>query len=227
MTEIYRFLASYEGLIYIVLAIGGMFAFRWLWNSWREWQMAIYRLEREFSLRRLNQALAISALIVILFCAEFIVASFITPGLPADVFVSTPTLNLFVTPTGTLSAEMMTQFAAGALPPASNADASGCIPGQLTITSPKAGAQVTGAIELVGTVNIPNFGFYKYEVAPRGSDTWAAISAGRNTVVDGTIGRWDTSALTPGDYQLRIIVTDNQGQSLPACVIPIQVKPAN
>jgi hypothetical protein len=226
MAQVYRFLASYEGLIYIVLAIGGMFTFRWLWSAWRDWQKAVYRLEREFSVQRLNQAIAISSLIVIMFCVEFILASFIIPGLPADYFLSTPTLDLYSTATGTLSPEMMTQnLLAPALP--QNANASGCIPDQLIITSPKPGAEVSGAIELVGTVNIPNFGFYKYEVAPQGGDTWATISAGREAVVNNTIGRWDTSALTPGDYQLRVVVTDNQGQSLPACVIPIQVKPKN
>ena len=226
MVEVYKFLSSYEGLIYIVMAIGGLFAFRWLWNAWREWQMAVYQLEREFSLRRLSQAIAISTLIVILFCAEFFVASFVIPGLPADTFISTPTLDLFATPTGTLSPEMMTQFAA-APPVAVNSNTSGCVPDQLIITSPKPGSEVTGAIDLIGTVNIPNFGFYKYEVAPQGSDTWATISAGRNIVVNEKIGGWDTSALTPGDYQLRVVVTDNQGQSLPACIIPIRILAKN
>jgi hypothetical protein len=227
MAEVYKFLASYEGLIYIVLAIGGLFAARWLWNSWREWQTAVYQLEREFSQRRLSQAIAISVFIVLMFCAEFFLASFVIPGLPAEYFISTPTLDLIATPTGTLSPEMMTQFAAAASPIAVNPDTSGCVPDQLIITSPKSGAEVTGAIELAGTVNIPNFGFYKYEVAPRGSDTWATISAGREVVVSGKIGTWDTSALTPGDYQLRVVATDNQGQSMPACIIPVRVMPKN
>jgi len=226
MAEVYKFLASYEGLIYIILAIGGLFTFRWLWNSWREWQTAVYQLEREFSMRRLSQAIAISALIVLLFCAEFFLASFVIPGLPADFFIPTPTLNLFATPTGTLSAGMMTQFAA-ATPVAANPNTSGCVPDQLIITSPKPGAEVTGAIELTGTVNIPNFGFYKYEVAPQGSDTWATISAGREVIINGKIGTWDTSALTPGDYQLRVVAADNQGQPMPACVIPVRVMPGN
>jgi hypothetical protein len=74
-------------------------------------------------------------------------------------------------------------------------------------------------------VNISNFGFYKYEVAPQGSDTWATISAGRAIVNNGSLGRWDTTALTPGDYQLRLVVTDNQGQALQACVVPVRVVP--
>ncbi|MBI5823428.1 MAG: hypothetical protein HZB18_05320 [Chloroflexi bacterium] len=224
MAEFYKFLASFEALIYIVLAIGGLFSFRWLWRSWREWQVAVYSLEREFSSRRFGRSAVISIFIVILFCVEFFMATFIIPGLPAEVFITTPTLDLISTPTGTLSPEMMTQFSS--LPPqAVSASASGCIPGQIVITFPEAGDEIKGAIELSGTVNIPNFGFYKYEVAPAGSDTWATISAGRTVVNDGSLGRWDATALTPGDYQLRLVVTDNQGLILPACVVPVRIIP--
>lgn len=224
MTEIYKFLASYEVLIYILLAIGGLFAFRWLYRSWREWQTAVYSLERQFSIRRLGQSATISILILILFCSEVFMASFIIPGLPSDVFLGTPTLDFISTPTGTLSAEMLTQFAN--LPPRSTpSNTIGCTPNQIVLTSPKPGEEIKGSIELIGTVNISNFGFYKYEVAPQGSDTWATISAGRAIVVNGSLGRWDTTALTPGDYQLRLVVTDNQGQALEACIVPVRVVP--
>jgi len=222
MSELYRFLASYEALIYILLAIGGLFAFRWLWNSWREWQGAVYKLEREFSMRRVGQSAAASILIVILFCVEFFIASFVIPGLPADVFLSTPTIDLLATPTGTLSAEMMTQFA-GQPSPLPGVNSLGCVPNQVILTSPEPGQEVLGTVDLIGTVNIPSFGFYKYEVAPQGSDTWATISAGREVVINGTIGRWDTTALTPGDYQLRLVVTDNEGKSLSPCIVPVRV----
>jgi hypothetical protein len=224
MIVFYKFLASYEVLIYILLAIGAMFAFRWLWRSWREWQTAVYSLERQFSSRRMGQSAAISILIVILFCFEVFMASFIIPGLPADVFLTTPTLDLISTPTGTLSAEMMTQFANLPLQTAV-ANTSGCTPNQIMITSPQPAEQIKGAIELIGTVNVPNFGFYKYEIAPLGSNTWATISAGRTIVNKGSLGRWDTTALTPGDYQLRLVVTDNQGQELPVCIVPVRIVP--
>lgn len=224
MTEFYKFLASYEVLIYILLAIGGMFAFRWLWRSWREWQTSVYSLERQFSSRRLGQSAAISILIIILFCAEVFMASFVIPGLPSDVFLTTPTLDLISTPTGTLSAEMMTQFA-NIIPQTAVANTSGCTLDQIMITSPQPGEEIKGAIELIGTVDVPNFGFYKYEVAPQGSGTWATISAGRSIVNKGSLGRWDTTAMTPGDYQLRLVVTDNQGQALPVCIVPVRIVP--
>ncbi|RJP55049.1 MAG: hypothetical protein C4557_01980 [Anaerolineaceae bacterium] len=224
MTEFYNFLASFEALIYIVLAIGGMFAFRWLWRSWREWRIAVFSLEREFSARRLGHSIAISALIVILFCAEFFMASFVIPGLPAEFFIATPTLDLISTPTGTLSADVMTQFA-GVVPGTPLANSGGCVPGQVALTFPESGDEIRGAIELTGTVNIANFGFYKYEVAPSGGDVWATIAAGGSVVVNGSLGRWDTTALTPGDYQLRLVVVDNQGVELPACIVPVRVIP--
>jgi len=224
MAEFYKFLASYEALIYILLAIGALFAFRWLWRSWRESQTAVYTMEREFSSRRLGQSAAISILIVVLFCVEFFMATFIIPGLPSEVFLTTPTLDLISTPTGTLSPEMMTQFANAPLQSAA-ANVTGCTPNQIMFTSPEAGAEIKGTVELIGTVDIPNFGFYKYEVARLGSDTWATISADRNPVNNGLLGRWNTTALTPGDYQLRLVVTDNQGKVLPACVVPVRIVP--
>jgi len=224
MIPIYNFLKLYEGLIYILLAIGALFAFRWLWRSWRESQSAVYTMEREFSSRRLGQSAAISTLIVVLFCAEFFTATFIIPGLPSDIFLTTPTLDLISTPTGTLSAEMMTQFA-NFPPQTAIPNVVGCTPNKIMLTSPEAGDEVKGTVELIGTVNIPNFGFYKYEVAQAGSETWATISADRNTVTNGLIGRWNTTALTPGDYQLRLVVTDNQGEVLPACVVPVRIVP--
>ena len=224
MAEFYKFLASYEALIYILLAMGALFAFRWLWRSWRESQTAVYTMEREFSSRRLGQSAAISVLIIVLFCAEFFMATFIIPGLPSEVFLTTPTLDFISTPTGTLSPEMMTQYAN--LPPqAPVANAIGCTPNQIIITSPAAGDEIQGTVELIGTVNVNNFGFYKYEVARLGSDTWATISADRNPVNNGLLGRWNTTALTPGDYQLRLVVTDNQGEVLPACVVPVRIVP--
>lgn len=227
MVAVYRFLSTYEVLIYIILAIGGLFAFRWLWIAWNEWRQAVYNLEREFALRRIGRAVASLTLIFVLFCGELITASFIIPNLPASFFIATPTLDLLATPTGTITSEMATQLALTPQPVPTIGNTSGCIPDKLIITFPKPGTEVQGVIDLQGTVNTPNFGFYKYEVAPLNSDTWATISAGTKVVINSSLGKWDTTTLTPGDYQLRLVVTDNQGQLLPPCIIPIRVTPAS
>jgi hypothetical protein len=225
MAAIYQFLSTYEVLIYIVLAIGGLFAARWLWRSWGEWRRAVYSLEKEFALRRIGRSVASLTLILVLSCGELITASFIVPNLPASFFLATPTLDLFATPTGTISAQLATQIALTPLPVPTTVGGDGCVAGKLVITTPKAGTQISGIVDIQGTANIPNFGFYKYEVAPLNSDAWATISAGRDVVIESSLGKWDTTALNPGDYQLRLVVTDNQGQSLPPCVIPVRVVP--
>ena len=222
METVYRFLASYEGLIYILLALGGLFAFRWLWKSWRELHESVFGLEREFAMRRLSQALAVSLLILVMFFGELFLASFVVPSLPSTDLLATPTMDILNQTEGALSSSPTTLLTA--LPPASDTSStSGCIPEQLIITSPEPGQEVSGSVTLVGTVDIPNFGFYKYEVSPQGTETWATISAGREIVQNGDVGFWDTSTLTPGDYQLRLLVTDSQGQSYPPCVISVRV----
>ncbi len=111
MAIIYQFLSTYEVLIYILLGIGGLFVGRWLWNSWSEWRQAVYSLEKEFALQRMGRAIASLTLILILFCGELAAASFIIPSLPASFFVSTATIDLLATPTGTISAALATEIA--------------------------------------------------------------------------------------------------------------------
>src|SRR5688500_5956601 len=182
MGPLYRTLASYEPLIYIALAIGGLFAFRRMWRSWREWRDSVYGLEREFALRRLGQATAAAFLILALVFVEFFIATFIAPSLPATDILATPTLDLLLTPVGTLSPEQATQAALSPVTQAVPSGMSGCVPDQIMITAPKPGEPVSGTVEITGTANVPNFGFFKYEFAPRGSQNWATISAKRDPV---------------------------------------------
>jgi hypothetical protein len=223
MSAIYQFLSKYEVLIYIVLAIGGLFAFRLLLKAWSEWRKSVYTLEREFALHRMSQAIASVILILFLFFGELTTVSFVIPSLPASFFISTPTIDVLATPTGTISAELATQIALTPRPVPTLGNTSGCVADKLMITSPKPGSQISGSVDLTGTVDIPDFGFYKYEVAPLNTDTWATIAANRKPVDNGSLGQWDTTTLTPGDYQLRLVVINTQGQSLPPCIIPLRV----
>ncbi|GAB4504154.1 MAG: hypothetical protein Fur0043_11470 [Anaerolineales bacterium] len=223
MNAIGRFLAAYEGFIYIVLILGGLFSFRWLWRAWQEWRASVFGLEREFALRRLSQALTISLLIVLAFLAELFLASFITPALPAADVLMTPTLDLLHMQEGALYGAPSS--IALTTPPAASANptVSGCIPDQLALTAPQPEQEVSGKIRLEGTVSMSNLGFYKFEVSPKGEENWTTIFAGTKAVINDEIGGWDTSMLTPGEYEMRLVVTDNRGQSLPPCIVPVRV----
>ena len=225
MAAVYQFLSKYEVLIYIGLAIIGLFFFRWFLKTWNEWRRAVYSLEREFALHRLSQAATWVILILILFFGELATVSFVIPNLPASFFISTPTINVLATPTGTISAELATQIALTPLPVPTLGNSSGCVANELMITSPKPGTEISGSVDLTGTVDIPDFAFYKYEVALLNTDTWTTIAASRQPVDNGPLGqgKWDTSNLAPGDYQLRLVVVNTQGQSLPPCIIPLRI----
>ena len=219
MGPVYRTLANYEPLIYIALAIGGLFAFRRMWRSWREWRDSVYGLEREFALRRLGQATAVALLVLGLLFAEFFIATFIAPSLPASDILATPTLNLLVTPAGTLAPGTT---AVAVTQPVPNG-MSGCVPDQIMINSPEPGEEINGTIKITGTANIPNFAFYKYEVASMGTQNWATIAAKQDPVNNKDLGEWNTLPFTNGDYFLRLVIIDNVGTSLEPCVIAVRV----
>lgn len=219
MGSIFRSLATYSPMIYIVLAIMGLYAFRWMWRTWREWRDAVYSLEREFALNRLGRATAFGFLVLLLFFAEFYVATFIVPSLPATDVMVTPTLDLLATPVGTAPSN-------GVVPletPQVQTGMSGCVPDEIMLTSPEPGDVINGTVTLSGTADISNFGFYKYEIAPVGTSNWTTISAGAKPVKNDELGKWDTTALANGDYFLQLVIIDNVGQTLEPCVISVRV----
>lgn len=223
MGSVYRSLANYESLIYIALAIWGLFVFRNMYQTWREWQDSVFNLEREFALRRLGRITAVALLILGLIFAEFFIATFVAPSLPAADIVTTPTLDLLATSSGTFSPDAATQSVLSPVTQAAPSGMSGCIPDQIMITAPEPGEVVRGTVELIGTANTPNFGFYKYEIAPLGTQNWATISAERVPRKNEALGKWNTLLLTNGEYFLRLVVTNNVGVSLEPCVIAVRV----
>jgi len=219
MGSLYRSLETYSPLIYIILAIMGLYVFRRMWRSWREWRNSVYTLEREFALRRLGGATAFGFLVLLLFFGEFYISTFIVPSLPASEIMVTPTLDLLAEPAGTVSSD-------GTLPletPEIQSGMSGCVPDEIMLTSPQPGEELSGTITLTGTADTPSFGFYKYEIAPLGTTNWVTISAGSKPVVDGELGKWDTTTITNGDYFLQLVILDNVGQTLEPCVIAVRV----
>ncbi len=221
MDALFRFLVQSEVLVYLILAAGATLAARSLWKAWMEWRTAVFGLEKELSFQKVRASGALFILLIMIGLSQFCLVTFIVPFLPATTFRLTPTANLLETPAATFSASDMTAQISS---PIASVGTVGCTPGQIMISSPKSGGEVTGKIILTGTVDVPNFGFFKYEYSPQGSETWATIAAGNKIVRNGELGVWDTSQLVSGDYQIRLVVTDNLGKSMPACIVPVRVK---
>ena len=229
MEEALRFLRIYEIWIYVLLALVGLFYIRKFILSWEELRGAAFGLERESAQSRLNRSSSMLVLLLVMGFAVFVMVSFIAPSIPMSNPLNTPTLDLLATATTTLSPDIangeMPQDIESAAPPLTlePIGGEGCIPGQLMFVEPKDGAEVSGIVNLIGTVNHPNFGFYKYEVARPGDPIWLTIQAGREVMQEDELGQWDTSALSPGEYLLRLVLTDNQGESFNPCIIKVYV----
>lgn len=228
MEEALRFFRAYEVWIYLLLALGGLIYVRKFILAWGELRGAGFGLERESAQSRLNQAAAVLVLLLTMAIAEFVLVSFVAPTVPGAIPILTPTLDLLATPTTTL-APVTPQPGETPLPdttpitPTQAVAAAGCIPGQIFIAYPQEGDEISGAVEISGTVDIPNFGFYKLEMKRPEETSWLTILAGNQLRRQEVLGIWNTSLLPPGYHQLGLVVTDNQGNSNPPCVTQVRV----
>lgn len=225
MESVFKFLETYETWIYLLL---GLIAFPYLNKvvvAWQEWRLAVFGLERETAQRRLSLALTVILMLLMLATMVFSLVSFVAPVVPRVGLLNTPTLDV-------LSEEELTTLAEAAgqetpQPEEGETDpvAPGCMPDQIEWTAPRDGDVISDIVELRGTVYVPNLGFYKYEYARSGSENWITIAAGNERKRDELLGGvWNTALLEPGDYRLRLVVTDNQNAILPICEISITVR---
>jgi hypothetical protein len=162
----------------------------------------------------------------LLMVAEFGAVTFVSPNVHVYQPLPTPTIDKLALPTVTLAPIVTaapTQEEVLA-PTLANIVSGGCEKDKIEWTFPVDGEKITGTVELKGTVNVQNIGFFKYEYAPVGTDQWTTIAAGNGTRIDQPLGgKWNTQSVNPGDYQLRIVVADNANNALPACVISVQI----
>jgi hypothetical protein len=225
MNEILRYLKDLEYLIYIIIGSLAVWQLRKFFLAWEELRAAAFGLEKESAQARLNQSAAILVVLLFLVVAEFGLVSFIIPAIPNFEPLPTPTLDLLATPTYTLVPEP-TDAANGPTQtpnPGVEGIQAGCQPGEINITYPENDTRISGVIEIEGSASIPDFGFYKFEIAPANTDNWLTVQAGDQPKVDEMLGFWDTAQLDPGNYFLRLVVIDNQGIQKEPCAVFLYV----
>ncbi len=223
MGEILRFFKENEVIIYLILGVFIVWQTRNFILAWGELRNAAFGLERESAQSRLNWVATMLILAFMLGIGEFVVVSFVVPKVPDASPILTPTLDLLASPTVTLEPGSLAAIATPAL--AIETAMSDCTPGKIDIISPQNGAAVRDIVEIIGSADIPNFGFYKFEMAAINDTSWLTIQAGDTITREGRLGFWDTTRLSPGEYGLRLVLTDNQGASLPPCTIQVRVEP--
>jgi hypothetical protein len=228
MAEVLRLFGQYEAVLYFILGLGGILYLYRFWLAWQEGQTAVFGLERDESRSRLNRSAAALIILLVIAVAIFLMVTFIASSVPAQELLSTPTLDLSFT-SSTLSAPTVDPANVATATPLATVeiDPAGCVPDRINITAPVSGDTISGAVTVEGTVDVPNFGFYKFEVARSQESLWLTIQAGRNIVREGVlVENWDTSRLPPGAYVLQLVVIDSEGEELPPCRIPVQIEMA-
>lgn len=157
-------------------------------------------------------------------------APFVTAA-PGSVLVGTPPpnfaegveiqgiedeLNLapFATPT-------LTPTPVGTIVPDAPA-ALGCDTPDARLSIPANGMIVFEAVNVVGSANIPDFAFYRFELnGPETNNVWAKLAEYTVPVIDGNLGQLVPSQLMPGEYKFRLMVFDITNAPRATCAITI------
>ncbi len=218
VSEVVQFLTAYEIWIYAILSLIAFGFLIKLFKAISYWRDATFGIEKEIAKRRFINAGMTLVVLFVFALSEFFFVSFSASSLPSTQFIPTPTIDVLATATATLPP---IENSVAQVSPTPQPDT--CIPGQVNWISPEVGDQISDVVPLIGEVNIPNFGFYKYEYAAVGSELWTTIAGGNKIDENNEIGSWNTTQLLAGDYLLRLVVLDNQNVEFGSCVVGVRV----
>ena len=227
MEYVIRFLADFEVPIYLILGIVAVIYLRRIVLSLEEKRTAIFGLERAAAQRKVTAAASILILVGLLTPRAFVVVNFLAGATSQEATYATPTIEVLTTPTTTLPGPVPTD--ATPTPtryPQAQIEGieSQCENDILEIKSPEHDGEVMGVVEIVGSVNTPSLGSYRYDFSTMGEPKWQTIAAGSGVRIDENLGNWYTSDLAPGPYMLRLVALDNDGNETSTCVIVVNVK---
>jgi hypothetical protein len=223
--DLLRFAKDWEVFIYLILGILIFWQIRKFAVAWGELRGAAFGLERESAQAKLNWSISMLIFVFLVGVVEFGLVSFVVPNVPEASPLPTSTLDLLATPTITLEPGAAAPQSEASPLSVESSQNTGCVPLSVDIISPANGETIRDIVEIIGSSDIPNFGFYKFEMSPLNDPTWLTIQAGDVITREGRLGYWDTTRLPPGDYALQLVVTDNQGQAAEPCVIEVRVEP--
>jgi hypothetical protein len=225
MDSIIRFFYRAEGWLYFFAIIIIGISLINLIKALLEKKSAVFGLEQEVAKKKLRNSLTGIILAVIFSIAEFVFVVFTNVKYPGLNQIATPTMEILQTPTISFSAiEVASGTDQAGTPNPTGAGVSGCIANQIEWISPRPGEEVRGSVELKGTVDVVNLGFYKYEYQASGTQNWITISGGNTGTIESPLGgNWNTSELTPGNYLLHLLVFDNNNNPFPECTINVIV----
>jgi hypothetical protein len=95
-------------------------------------------------------------------------------------------------------------------------------PQPVAITSPASGEVLRGQVNIIGSINAPNFVSAQLDFAYASGEagTWFPLQALSQPVFDSPLFTWDTTTISDGEYILRLRVFSSDG-TVEAVQVPI------
>lgn len=95
------------------------------------------------------------------------------------------------------------------------------------ITSPVSGASLHGTVPIQGRADLPGaFVRYQVDFSTTGLNLWVLVNAAPQAIDNGILARWDTTAIPPGTYDLRVRSVDTSGNYCEAFVSAVRISTA-
>ena len=225
MQAVLGFIQTYQTLFYLFFGVAFLLYLSRAAHAWQRLQDAVFGLEREQYETRLRRNVWGMGLTLLMSLVVFSVATYVAPYRSA-VVLATPTVAVLTTPEDGTAASAPVALETPTPVPPPDVDTGGCVPEQVEISLPHAGDTLRGEVEIRGTALLPDFGFYKVDIAPIEQALFLTIFASHTPVKDGPlVEKWDTATIPPGEYVLQLVVADNEGNALPPCRLRIHIAP--
>lgn len=255
MTVIPRLIARYAIVFYVLGAVGALLYIWSAFQARRRKDVALFSLEREDAANQRLRSWLMAGVCVLLAFGVYGINSFVVPNLPAEQAEEMPLISLLFTPspsptlpstaaptalpTATYAPVPTVAPIATPLngmpdtpPPSPTVEGevqgieAACSSAGTQIVSPSNGDYLSGVVEVLGTANLPNFSFYKFEIQWPDSDEWVTLQSFDVPVAGGLLGYWDTTSLAqqPGTYKFRLVVVDDTGNFPEPCLITVVIE---
>jgi hypothetical protein len=239
MTIIVKLIADYAVWLYLLLGLFAFFFLRAYLVARRERDNSIFALERESATGRMAQATMGFLVTLILIGGVLYTSQTLVEEIPLPEATPTATMIIVLPPTATPPPLLPTPTPTEtprprptpppleAPPPTTEASlgvAASCPSPGVRISEPGTGATISGVIQIIGSADIPDFWYYKFEFRGNGFGDWTFIQRFDTSINGGILGVWDTRSVPSGDYEFRLVVVDKTGNYPEPCSLLLSVR---
>jgi len=242
MRILVKFIAKNANYLYIVCGLILLPFLNQIQRARRD-RLSIFPLEKENAAKRLRRAVFGVGLVLSIAAGIFYISSYAEPTIaeldetpiptPTSVLFATPTRQPLaptpmetptITPTPTRRPRPTPQEVEPTDTPTLEVVVPDCLNPGVRIAFPGVNAVLQGTVEILGSADIENFGYYKFEFKSLSTaDEWHHIYTGEQPVSDGVLGYWNVDPLPAGEYLFQLVVVDATGNYPPPCQVRLSI----